>query len=161
MTTALIPARVRGSTRPHPTAYVYTSLPEGDVLLQDVALAAFPAEARSLRSVRSFASSALGRWPLSDDTRDGAMSVLGEFTANAVVHGRSELCVLMTLSDECLTLSVRDSGEPRPGTDGTDPADDEHGRGLLMVGMLAERWSAVETASGWRCTAWLVAPDPG
>ncbi|MET8247802.1 ATP-binding protein [Streptomyces sp. NPDC005202] len=107
-------APARGSTRPGASARTRTSQPEGGVLLQDAALAAFPAEARWLGSVRSFARSALGRWPLSDDTRDAAMAVLGEFTANAVVHGRSELYVLMSVSDRCLTLSVRDSGEVRP-----------------------------------------------
>jgi len=140
---------------------VRTSLPEGGVLLQDAALAVFPAEARWLGSVRSFASSALGRWPLSDDTRDAAMAVLGEFTANAVVHGRSELRVLLTLSDRCLTLYVRDSGELRPASREPALPDDEHGRGLLMVDVLAKRWEAVGTALGWRCTAWLQVPDSG
>ncbi|ELS51082.1 hypothetical protein STVIR_7958 [Streptomyces viridochromogenes Tue57] len=140
---------------------MYPFLPEGGVLPQDAALAAFPAEARWLGTVRSFASSALGRWPLPDETRDAAVIVLGEFAANAVVHGRSELYVLMTLSDGYVTLAVRDGGESRPTADETLLADDEHGRGLLMVDGLAERWEAVSTPLGWRCTARLRAPGTG
>jgi anti-sigma regulatory factor (Ser/Thr protein kinase) len=161
MTTAPLSARAPGSTPSRPTACVSTSLPEGGVLHQDAALAAFPAEARWLGPIRSFASCALGRWPLPDDTRDAAMAILGELTANAVVHGRSELHVLMTLSDRCLTLYVRDSGEMRTASRESALPDDEHGRGLLMVDVLAERWEAVSTALGWRCTAWLQVPDSG
>jgi anti-sigma regulatory factor (Ser/Thr protein kinase) len=160
MTTAVMFAPARESNRAGTTACDYTFVPESGDLLRDAALAAFPAEARWLSSVRSFARSALGRWSLSDDTRNAAMTVLGEFTANAVVHGRSELHVLMTLSDHYLMLSVIDSGEACPNTDTTSPADDERGRGLLMVDDLAEHWEAVGTALGWRSSAWLALLDP-
>lgn len=88
------------------------------------------------------------------------MAVLGEFTANAVVHGRSELYLLMILSDQHLALSIRDCGEIRPPSEEPALADDEHGRGLLMVDVLAERWEAENTELGWCSTAWLAVPAP-
>ncbi|MFF5966470.1 hypothetical protein ACFY64_22580 [Streptomyces collinus] len=59
MITATMSPSTRESARPGPTGWACTSRPEGGVLHQDAALAAFPAEARRLSSARSVATAVL------------------------------------------------------------------------------------------------------
>jgi anti-sigma regulatory factor (Ser/Thr protein kinase) len=88
---------------------------------------------------------------------DAAVLVIGEFVANAVVHGGGRVvsCDLQ-LSDSLLRVDVTDQG-----TGQTSPvvrqaaADDVSGRGLLLVSAVSEAWGAFPAVPcGW--TVWAI-----
>ncbi|WP_328748864.1 ATP-binding protein [Streptomyces sp. NBC_00285] len=85
-------------------------------------------------------------WGLPHLAGDAAL-LASELCTNALLHGclRDRLFRVETsLTDTALRIAVTDPrGERLPGARPSDP-DDQFGRGLLIVRMLAGRW-AVET----------------
>ncbi|GGV92505.1 ATP-binding protein [Streptomyces gelaticus] len=103
---------------------------------------------RGARLARLLATAHLGDWGIACEP---AAHIVAELAANAAVHGRVAgrdfRLGLAVHGDALLRIEVSDArGEflpPGPGTS-TTPADDaEHGRGLLIVGALADRWGIV------------------
>ncbi len=92
------------------------------------------------------------------DLVDAATLVISELVTNGVVHAHAGTEVSASYENSILRLEVLDSG---PGT--PDPrratAEDEHGRGLLLVSVLSAAWG-VEAAGHGRKLVWaeLVAP---
>lgn len=84
------------------------------------------------------------------DTRDTAALVISELVTNAVVHTASSrvVCELHD-HDDVLRIAVRDEGcapgEPRPSP---QRAEEEHGRGLLLVDAMCRAWGAQEHGPG-------------
>ncbi|MGV9882014.1 ATP-binding protein [Streptomyces sp. NPDC003379] len=135
---------VLAETRPEDAAEVCVSF----------ALAPRPgsvAQARRLMRAR------LGDWAVRDDDAcDAAALILSELVTNAVVHTASRriICVLCADSEK-LRIAVRDegcgSGMPRPVHRG---ADDEHGRGLLLVDAVSSAWGVHDAGPGIGRTVW-------
>ncbi|MGA5215495.1 ATP-binding protein [Streptomyces cinereoruber] len=110
----------------------------------------FSSTPRGARLARRLAVLQLDRWgvPYDSETSETAALLVAELAANAVTHGRvpGRDCEL-TLSyapGRVLRIDVSDTrGERRPA-----PAEqeslDEGGRGLLLVGALASRWSVLD-----------------
>lgn len=86
------------------------------------------------------------------DTAAGAALVLSELVTNAITHGTAEewSTSSVTLSvallpppgpgtPQRLRLSVHDPARSRPHIRRAD-ADEEHGRGLLLVAAITDRW---------------------
>jgi anti-sigma regulatory factor (Ser/Thr protein kinase) len=72
------------------------------------------------------------------------MLLVSELLSNAILHAHGDVILELTEKGEVLRLSVIDS-EPRmlPALLPLDVENlDEHGRGLLLVSTLAERWGA-------------------
>ncbi|MFD4015344.1 ATP-binding protein [Streptomyces sindenensis] len=75
-----------------------------------------------------------------------AEHVVAELAANAALHGRvqgRDFLVALTLDGTAGTLRIAVSdtrGEYRPAIPPDRGPDDETGRGLLLVGALADRW---------------------
>ncbi|TXS55467.1 ATP-binding protein [Streptomyces sp. t39] len=100
---------------------------------------------RGARLARLLTCAQLGSWGLPSEA---AAQIVAELAANAATHGRVpgrdfrlELAVRDT--GKLLRIAVTDTRDDRlPPTTGTAlaPADDESGRGLLIVGALADRW---------------------
>ncbi|MER6303485.1 ATP-binding protein [Kitasatospora sp. NPDC001539] len=93
---------------------------------------------------------------------DIAELLLGELFANAVQHSDAPtdrlIEIRFALVDGRLRLEVHDAGTGRPALRPTTPTD-EHGRGLLLVNELAERWGCCPRAGGVGKFVWaLVAP---
>ncbi|WP_371519129.1 ATP-binding protein [Kitasatospora sp. NBC_01300] len=108
----------------------------------------------------------LAALPTGDRYRDTAELLLGELFANAVQHTADaptdrliEVRFALT-GDHRLRLEVHDAGTGRPSLHTPTP-DDEHGRGVLLVNELAEKWGCCPRAGGVGKFVWaLIAPAP-
>ncbi|AZS87914.1 ATP-binding protein [Streptomyces griseoviridis] len=105
---------------------------------------ASPAQARRLARAR------LSGWAVCEDICDTAVLVISELVTNALVHTASSSIVCELLDgDDLVRIAVRDEGcapgEPRPGQ---GRAEDEHGRGLLLIEAMCQAWGAHEHGPG-------------
>lgn len=103
-----------------------------------------PAQARRLTRAR------LTGWSVCEDTCDTAALVVTELVTNAIVHTASShiVCELHDGAD-LVRIAVRDEGRA-PGVPHQSPqrADDEGGRGLLLVEAMCRAWGAQEHGPG-------------
>ncbi|MFJ2809057.1 ATP-binding protein [Kitasatospora sp. NPDC087271] len=106
----------------------------------------------------------LAALPTGDRYRDTAELLLGELFANAVQHTDAPadrlIEVRFALVRDRLRLEVHDAGTGRPSLHTPTP-EDEHGRGVLLVNELAEKWGCCPRAGGVGKFVWaLIAPAP-
>ncbi|MET7572314.1 SpoIIE family protein phosphatase [Streptomyces sp. NPDC005492] len=106
-------------------------------------LALDPAEARRARAV---VREQLHTWGL-DRLADTAALLAGELVTNAVRHSRGHRAELRLVRGDTLLCEVDDDDPTLPTLLSTGP-DDESGRGLHVVGMLAREWGASRTTAG-------------
>ena len=85
--------------------------------------------------------------PLAPETADVLVLLTSELVTNAVLHGRSEVCLEVEASSARLRVSVLDENSRRPVEVAEDP-DALDGRGLALVGALAVRWGVEERSLG-------------
>lgn len=113
----------------------------------------FSSTPRGARLARHLALHRLDTWgvPYGSAMSDTAALLVAELAANAVTHGRvpgRDIEVLLRLDAYTLRIDVSDSrGERRPaGPEGrvTAAPEAEHGRGLLLVDALADRWGVLD-----------------
>ncbi|MGC2998696.1 ATP-binding protein [Streptomyces sp. G35A] len=112
----------------------------------------FSSTRRGARLARLLAVQQLADWGWARNSEylEAAELVVGELAANAVTHGRvpgRDFLLTMTLtplSKGCsgiLRIEVADCrGERLPALAEEPCPNGEHGRGLLLVGVLASRW---------------------
>ncbi|TQK51732.1 anti-sigma regulatory factor (Ser/Thr protein kinase) [Streptomyces sp. SLBN-118] len=146
---------LRGHSTPVPAARDAT----GEVTSHR-ALIALRAEARQVRAVRRFASAHLSRWGVTEDDQESVVLIVGELAGNAVQHGGADMTVSLSLTDRDLCIDVVDTGLPDhlPVPYGGGEGG-EHGRGLGIVGHLANWTDFRAERGGWRSRAGLrVAP---
>lgn len=113
----------------------------------------FPADASQVGAARAFLSAIMAGRPAAHD----AVLCLSELCTNAIVHSRSRepggsFTVRACLDGHRLRVEVSDQGGPwhPPGRAG---ADEQTGRGLLIVGQVAARWGCEgHSQHGW--TVW-------
>ena len=86
------------------------------------------------------------------DVVDDAVLVVSELVTNAVIHGKSEAELRLVATDDILRVEVTDGG-PTPPDPQLAGADDEHGRGLLLIGVLSTAWGT-EPAPGGGKVVW-------
>ncbi len=105
---------------------------------------------RGARLARRLTGNQLDMWgiPYGADVSDRAAVIVAELAANAVTHGRvpgRDFELRLTLLPRILRIEVTDthSGPPRPAVRPPGPLD-EHGRGLMLVEALADRWEVVD-----------------
>ncbi|MET7483745.1 SpoIIE family protein phosphatase [Streptomyces sp. NPDC005538] len=106
-------------------------------------LALDPVEARRARAL---VSEQLHAWGL-DRLADTAALLAGELVTNAVRHSRGRRAELRLVRGDTLLCEVDDDDPTLPTLLSTGP-DDESGRGLHVVGMLAREWGASRTTAG-------------
>ncbi|MFD8448982.1 MULTISPECIES: ATP-binding protein [Streptomyces] len=111
----------------------------------------FSSTPRGARLARHLALYRLDAWgvPYGSAVSDTAALLVAELAANAVTHGRvpgRDIEVLLRLDAYTLRIDVSDSrGERRPDAPGSPVTPDaEHGRGLLLVDALADRWGVFD-----------------
>lgn len=115
-----------------------------------------PALEVSVSAARAFVRGRLAGWGLGPELCDNAELVVSELFTNAVVHTDSvEVVCRLRLVSDGVHLAVVDQGCGLLGAPVCAPAEAEHGRGLLIVGMLARRWG-VSTAAGSGRTVWAL-----
>ncbi|GGX51937.1 ATP-binding protein [Streptomyces minutiscleroticus] len=108
---------------------------------------------RGARLARRLALAQLHDWGVPHGTgpSDAVAAIVAELAANAVTHGRvpgRDFELRLRLDAGGVRVEVTDTrAEPRPpGPDAVRPPRplDEHGRGLLLVDALADRWEVLE-----------------
>ncbi|GHJ27323.1 ATP-binding protein [Streptomyces hygroscopicus subsp. sporocinereus] len=103
----------------------------------------------SIHAARQFVTRTLSEWGYADRLEDIQLCV-SEIATNALVHGVPPgrlFQVRIEAAEEEVRIEVRDSGSGRPAPQ-SPHADRENGRGLLLVGELADAWGDIEHAVG-------------
>lgn len=70
---------------------------------------------------------------------DRAQLLASELLTNALLHGCGEAELRLTWTPATLRIAVRDTGPGLPQA-ATPQDDGEHGRGLYLLAVLADRW---------------------
>jgi anti-sigma regulatory factor (Ser/Thr protein kinase) len=158
---ALALAGLEGPLRPQaPDQLMSVLLPDGPD--DDVALLlAQPAESSSdatlclpvaddisaVARLRHRAGEVLADWGVPQDLGDEALLLLSELVTNALLHARPPVEVRLSRDRRHLTLEVHDGAATLPRRS-RPTVDDEHGRGLLLVSLMAQRWGTRPTPHG-------------
>ncbi|MDH6704101.1 hypothetical protein P3T27_000802 [Kitasatospora sp. MAA19] len=98
---------------------------------------------RSPAKARRVLSRLLDSTPSGELFADSGLLVVSELVANAVAHGTpigNRLWLSLSLSPSRLRIEVHDARRDRAPLLRSTSADDESGRGLLLVNLLSERW---------------------
>jgi anti-sigma regulatory factor (Ser/Thr protein kinase) len=106
-----------------------------------------PPELRSIRAARAFVAQRCAAARLTDDQRDDALLLTSELVTNAILHGRSEVCVEVQERGQLLRVSVFDENSRHPQPVDEDP-DALDGRGLALVEALARSWGVEDRRLG-------------
>lgn len=106
----------------------------------------------SVGAARSFLRRTLTEWD-APELEWHASQVLSELATNAVLHAGTDFTASVDLADDVLRLQVRDGSRraPRPRRYGLGATT---GRGLGLVGALAQDWGVEPDGSGK--TVWCV-----
>ncbi|NUQ98342.1 MAG: ATP-binding protein [Streptomyces sp.] len=106
-----------------------------------------PRVPQSVGGSRTWLAKTLAGWDVDSDTIDDAVLVLSEIATNAIVHnaGTDDTTVTAAWWHGHLRVTVSDPDLRVPVL---GLADDEHGRGLAIVGELATRWGTTKTRNG-------------
>ncbi|WP_328879186.1 ATP-binding protein [Streptomyces sp. NBC_00299] len=95
---------------------------------------------------------------MSDETLKTVELLASELIANAVLHSAAPCDVAVTRTDERLRVEVTDANPSLPRVVEAGPSD-ESGRGLLLVGALADAWGT--QPESWGKTTWFeITPEP-
>lgn len=126
-----------------------------------------PANPASVALARRNVRALLCAWQLRDDVCDDALLVVSELVTNAVRYsGGDEIVCTLGYSAQRLRIEVEDQvkGCSRP-TRMCPSAEDQSGRGLLLVGGVSTGWGVRETAGGTGRVVWADLPteadEPG
>ncbi|MFF6810807.1 ATP-binding protein [Streptomyces sp. NPDC012403] len=110
----------------------------------------FGSTPRGARLARHLAVDRLHAWgvPYGSDLSDALAVIVAELAANAVTHGRvpgRDFELRLTHLGAGVRVEVTDthSGPPYPGVRSARSLD-EHGRGLVLVEELADRWEVLD-----------------
>lgn len=114
----------------------------------------FEQDKQSARAARRFVSQVLTEWDDDEgDLTDTVTLLVSELVTNAVVHAGSDVEVVVRLTANAARIEVTDaSAEAISPRDATE--EEDSGRGLALVGSLAERWG-VRPAPGGGKTIWF------
>ncbi|MEU9154699.1 ATP-binding protein [Streptomyces sp. NPDC048417] len=102
-----------------------------------------PAHRSSVRVARRSMRERLSAWGMPGELCEDAVLLVSELVTNAIRHTFSVriLCGMGMITDGCVRLEVHDHDYSRRGLLRREPGpDDEGGRGLLLVGELADSW---------------------
>ncbi|GAA3737719.1 anti-sigma regulatory factor (Ser/Thr protein kinase) [Spinactinospora alkalitolerans] len=117
----------------------------------------FPGHPTSVRDVRRFITNRLEDCPRKDD----AALLASELATNAIEHSLSGnwttgfLVSIEHTTSEGVRVAVQDAGSWESSPAMTEPSPGaEHGRGLYLVEVIADRWSAAKGRPGDQ-TVWF------
>ncbi|MGW7366005.1 ATP-binding protein [Streptomyces sp. NPDC054841] len=115
----------------------------------------FDARPESIGQAREFTTDALAGWGFQDRSEDIRLCV-SELATNALVHGTVAdhgFLVKLDADEEVVRLEVHDSRRQHPQA--RQAADtDLSGRGLTLVGMLADGWGVQDTDTPFGKIVW-------
>jgi serine phosphatase RsbU (regulator of sigma subunit)/anti-sigma regulatory factor (Ser/Thr protein kinase) len=122
---------------------------------ESVANWTFPAEAERVPAARTAVAERLRAWGL-DDQAFAMELIVTELVTNAVQHAQGAIG-LRLIRDDALTCEISDGSSTSPHPRRAQPMD-EGGRGLYLVGQMADRWGTRYTDTGK--TIWAELPLP-
>jgi serine phosphatase RsbU (regulator of sigma subunit)/anti-sigma regulatory factor (Ser/Thr protein kinase) len=124
---------------------------------RDVATWSLPArDPRGVAHARNLVARRLRSWGLEERAHDTVL-VVSELVTNAVRHGAGEITLrLIRTGGSRLVCEVGDRSDARPRRRRAGGLD-EHGRGLLVVHKLTDRWGVRWSALGGK-TTWAEVP---
>ncbi|MER7371921.1 ATP-binding protein [Streptomyces lanatus] len=116
---------------------------------------------RSIPAARNLTAWALTYWGLPDWPRtDDLLLCVSELATNALLHGVPPgrgFLLRVRYDGDVIRVEVHDSGA---GVPRTPDEPDEGGRGLLLVGALADKWGVGERSPGKVVWAEFAVHDP-
>ncbi|WP_335933001.1 ATP-binding protein [Streptomyces sp. PTD5-9] len=120
---------------------------------------ALPAHPESVAGARRLARARLDAWRLDEVAHEAAVLIVSELVTNAVVHTMSArvVCELRRL-DRRLRIAVQDQGHQPSGPRLCRTADDEHGRGLMLVDAMSSAWGSRYAQFGSGRIVWAELP---
>lgn len=95
---------------------------------------------------REMARKALPGWGIAEHTGLAEL-IVSELVTNAVLHGRPPIELRVHDAGDRLLLEVHDNSASAPRLRHAGPTD-QHGRGLMIVSLLSERWGTRTTRTG-------------
>jgi hypothetical protein len=101
--------------------------------------ATFEPVGQSAKAARDFVRDCLASNDLGDSDPELAVLLVSELATNAIVHAGHTFVVWVICSPPCVRVGVDDPSPELPVL-GHPGADDISGRGLAMIGALADRW---------------------
>lgn len=117
-----------------------------------------PRGPRSVGRSRTLLAEQARAWKVPDDVADTAVLLLSELMTNAVRHGRvpagREVAARCVLDGDVFRVEVADASEALPCPREAGP-DDESGRGLALVELLADAWGACPRPYGIGKAVWF------
>lgn len=136
-------------------AELATAIPEAPARRHRAVLRANP---RAVAGARRLVLAAVRFWRVPVDA-DTAALLVSELVTNAVTHGRDHrgrdtsgpaatIGLTITSGPGYLRVEVHDTSAELPVAGDGALSDAEHGRGLLLVGLLAETWGCCPTDTG-------------
>jgi len=108
--------------------------------------------------VRHWAGGTVRRWHPDEHLVSTAALLVGELVTNALLHGLPPVRLRLRSAAGRLSIEVFDRGDLLPDRGRVGP-EDESGRGLLMVEVLADGWGSRASAPGK--VVWAELPLPG
>jgi anti-sigma regulatory factor (Ser/Thr protein kinase) len=111
-----------------------------------VLVARLPATAESARAARALVARACREWGLPEIELDATV-IVSELVENAVRYGAGPGTVRVALGEDGLTVSVTDHAASPPLLHHPG-ADQQGGRGLVLVDRLSEQWGYRTTPGG-------------
>ncbi|WP_019873847.1 SpoIIE family protein phosphatase [Sporichthya polymorpha] len=133
-------------------AILLARIPHTDSALRS-AILPVPPDLGGIGAVRDFVTGTLTEWGISGTPIEDITLLANELTTNALTHGQGEVDLRLRLARDAVMVEVSDEATvlPRRLRSGLEH---EHGRGLLLVTHLAERWGVRPTPNG-KCV-WCV-----
>jgi len=110
-----------------------------------------PGDITSARTARRMVRDHLGS---DNGLTDDCALMVSELVANAVIHGGSAVRLRLTVHRDCIYAEVADNGTGMPRETCAD-LDATSGRGLLIVGSLAQDWGVIPRPGGGKLV-WFV-----
>ncbi len=116
----------------------------------------------AVADVRRMVDRHLREWQVPENERREIVLMASELVTNAITHGRPPIDLRMHRTGHEVVLEVQDRVLYRPRRHRAEH-DDEHGRGLQIVSVLADAWGSRPTGTGksvWFTRSVPPLPDP-
>lgn len=117
-----------------------------------------PAGPAVVGKARQLVTETLAEWDMADFA-DEVTLIVSELVTNAIVHAAPPISLTLQTAGPAVRGAVTDHGETWPLVHPADE-EDEHGRGLGIVSLVAEEWGVTPQPDGSGKTVWFVCSHP-
>lgn len=116
-------------------------------MTQHISRVVLPATPIAARRARQIVAERCAAWD--SDLVETAQLLTSELVTNAVIHGRSDVSLQVSVEGDLLRVDVSDDNSRHPQPQPLD-AEALDGRGLQIVQLLAARWGVADDPLGKR-----------